>query len=357
MASATVAPAALEARGDWLPSWPLVRTRLLELRRRTGLMVTVILLTAGLPLLILALRLLFHAVDPSSYGPAGSPSVFTTISEVMASFGFIAGAVLGAAAGSGDLTDGVFRHLVITGRSRVALYLARIPAALAILVPCIAVAFLALSLVTTFAGTAAPATIQLPNGVGLSTHLSQSQFDVWATSHPREAIVAFFNGVVQQGQAAQLVHAQLGGMYHAYVASQLGSLNPAANEMTKVGLWILCYAVVGLLVGLGLGSVMGQRTVPTIILIALQLVITPILANTVIPYFINGQRLVVGLALDQLRPAYLTAGQVHGPGHRVSGGGQLNIPPMPTWAMVAVISGWVVAWTVLGAWRMRTRDA
>jgi hypothetical protein len=30
----------------------------------------------------------------------------------------------------------------------------------------------------------------------------------------------------------------------------------------------------------------------------------------------------------------------------------LEIPPMPTWAMIAVIADW----SVIGAWRMVTRD-
>ena len=42
-------------------------------------------------------------------------------------------AVVGCTAGSVDLSEGMFRHLVITGRSRLALYFARIPAGLAIL--------------------------------------------------------------------------------------------------------------------------------------------------------------------------------------------------------------------------------
>jgi hypothetical protein len=29
----------------------------------------------------------------------------------------------------------------------------------------------------------------------------------------------------------------------------------------------------------------------------------------------------------------------------------------PTWAMIAVIVGWIVGWSVIGAWRMMTRDA
>ena len=30
---------------------------------------------------------------------------------------------------------------------------------------------------------------------------------------------------------------------------------------------------------------------------------------------------------------------------------------MPTWAMIAVIAGWIIAWSVIGAWKMATRDA
>ena len=38
----------------------------------------------------------------------------------MTEFGFIMAVTLGATAATTDLTDGMFRHLVITGRSRVA---------------------------------------------------------------------------------------------------------------------------------------------------------------------------------------------------------------------------------------------
>ena len=39
------------------------------------------------------------------------------------------------------------------------------------------------------------------------------------------------------------------------------------------------------------------------------------------------------------------------------GRGALGIPPMATWAMISVIVGWIVVWSVVGAWRMMTRDA
>ena len=80
--------------------------------------------------------------------------------------------------------------------------------------------------------------------------------------------------------------------------------------MAKIGLWLELDIGVGFLVGLGVGSLIGQRTVSTVLMIVLEIIVTPILAAHVIPYFINGQRVVVGIALDQLRPAGLAgAGQ------------------------------------------------
>ena len=77
-----------------------------------------------------------------------------------------------------------------------------------------------------------------------------------------------------------------------------------------------------------------------------------------IPYFLDGQRLVFGVAMDQLRPAGLAGGGGGGPGRALfGGGGALQIPPMPTWAMISVIVGWIVGWSGIGAWKMMTRDA
>jgi hypothetical protein len=130
--------------------------------------------------------------------------------------------------------------------------------------------------------------------------------------------------------------------------------------MAKIGLWLELEVGIGFLVGLGLGSLTGQRTTTTIVLIALEIIVTPLLARVQIPYFIDGQRLVIGVAMDQLRPAGLASGASGGggPGQLLFGGrGALGIPPMPTWAMISVIVGWIVGWSVFGAWRMMTRDA
>ena len=178
---------------SWIPSWGLITTKHLELRKRRGLMVVAVLLTVGLPVLVLGIRLLFHVVDPKSYGPAGSPSVFQFLCQPMAEFGFIIAATLGATAGTTDLTDGMFRHLVITGRSRLALYLARIPAGLSIVLPLVAVAFALVCLVTSFAGTPQPASVGV-NGISVPAQLSQAQLKSWILQHPQQYDQAFANG-------------------------------------------------------------------------------------------------------------------------------------------------------------------
>lgn len=348
----------------WLPTWGLITSRLLELRKRRVLMVVSAVLIVGLPVLVLGLRMLFHAIDPKSYGPAGTPGVFQILCDPLANFGFIVAAAIGATVGTSDLSDGMFRHLVITGRSRVALYLARIPVGLSVVLPLVALAFTINCLVTSYAGTPQPTSV----GVGAATipaHLSEPQLRNWITEHPRQAANAFENGPPPAGKGTGPVRPSISTEYSAYLDAENGQLNPAVNEMVKIGLWIELDVAVGLIVGLGLGSFAGQRTVPIILLIILQIIITPPLANTIIPYFLDGQRLLFGIALDQLRPAGMAAGGGPGPGggHGIvgraifGGSGALGIPAMPTWAMISVIAGWVVGWTGIGAWRMATRDA
>jgi len=141
---------AAPAIGAWLPTWALITTKTREIRKRRGLMITAAVLIVAPTVLLYGLRLLFHAVDPHSYGLAGDPAIFSQLTNLTAEFGFIAAAALGAAAATTDLSEGMFRHLVITGRSRLALYLARIPAGLAILIPLVALAFAMNCLVTSY---------------------------------------------------------------------------------------------------------------------------------------------------------------------------------------------------------------
>ncbi len=179
-------------RGSWIPTWGMITTRFMELRRRRGLMIALIAVYIGIPAVFLVVRLISHAVDPKSFGPAGGYTIFTTlVLAFMYVFGFIVAAVVGCTAGSSDLTDGMFRHLVITGRSRLALYFARIPAGLAIVIAMVAVGYTIVCAVCVFA---AP-TQDNYDGVIVPQGLSRPALDSWAASHADEVICDFnYNG-------------------------------------------------------------------------------------------------------------------------------------------------------------------
>ena len=90
-------------------------------------------------------------------------------------------------------------------------------------------------------------------------------------------------------------------------------------------------------------------------LIVFQMILTPILSAVDIKGL---QRSVVGLAMTRLEPSGLPA--AFGlPG--VAGGirphGAASPLPESATEAVCVIVAWLAAWTVLGAWRMMTRDA
>ena len=59
--------------GAWLPTWDLITTKNLEIRKRRGLMITMVVLIVVPTVLFYGLRLLFHAVDPHTYAPGRQP--------------------------------------------------------------------------------------------------------------------------------------------------------------------------------------------------------------------------------------------------------------------------------------------
>jgi hypothetical protein len=285
--------------------------------------------------------------------------------------------MLGTTAATTDLAEGVFRQLVITGRSRWALYFARIPAGLAILVPLVGVTFGLVCVVTATQGSPQPSVVN-ESGVAIPLRLSEPQLRTWLLDHPDQAIQAFGPGpgsgpTPGPGQGAgpgtgpdsgtnsdavsAMVRNNLDTIYRFYHSDEVLQLNPSDRDMLDVGLWLELTVCAGFLVGLGLGSLLGQRTVSTILMITLQVIVTPLLGREPIPYFLDGQRILLGVALNQLKPAALASLGGSG-GLLMGGGGPLDgLPPMPTWAMITVIVGWLVGFTGLGAWRMATRDA
>ncbi len=370
-----------DRRGSWIPTGRMITTRIMELRHRRGLMIALILVNIGLPTVFLAIRLLMHAFAPKTYGPAGGYDVFTQlVAGVMYVFGFIVAATLGCTAGSIDLTEGMFRHLVVTGRSRLALYFARIPAGLAIIVPMVATGFAVVCVVCVLA---APKTINY-NGASVPAGLSQPAFEAWAGDHVDQVICDFPYGpevkvhvrcgytpsrgsYVIPGQpspngggvptAAQLRTDAIMIAHLDYLDFKRFFLSPSISLMVRSGLWLELEAVIGLIVGLGLGSLIGQRTVAVIIMIVLEVILTPVLSRAHIPHLINLQRGVVGLAMSHLEPYGLPLLFGGGGGGPNFGRTADFLVPETRTVAVCVIVAWLVGWTLLGAWRMAKRDA
>lgn len=106
---------------------------LLKLRKKRGTLIWVIVL-ALLPVIVLfTVKAIQHSSNPVKYGAAGGTSGFTDgVRLLCLFFGPLAAVLVGVEAGTGDVQAGVFRDLVVTGRSRLALFASRVPAALAV---------------------------------------------------------------------------------------------------------------------------------------------------------------------------------------------------------------------------------
>jgi ABC-type transport system involved in multi-copper enzyme maturation permease subunit len=121
----------------------LVRAEVLKLRKRRGLMVAAFAIPAG----ALALAALYLA---SRGRTIGGTDGFRQGMFILVQMTAVSAVLVGASAGAGDLAAGVFRDLVVTGRSRWQLFAARVPAALAITIATTAVGW-ALGIVLCFA--------------------------------------------------------------------------------------------------------------------------------------------------------------------------------------------------------------
>jgi hypothetical protein len=362
-----------DRRGSPIPTAGMITSRVMELRKRRGLMIALIVLNIGFPALFMLIRLLLHAFAPHANQPAGNDLIFKIlVAGFLPTFGFIMAATVGCTAGSRDLTEGMFRHLVVTGRSRLALYLARIPAGLAIVVPMIAIGYTIVCAVSVFA---APAFIDDSN-VNIPPGLSRAGFENWARDHAEPVICALDNGPVPGNVAcpgptawsksaltpgrpapARLEALAVKAASQDYPGYTRIFRYPPNSLMIEAGLWIELDAAVGFILGLGLASLMGQRTGPVILIIVFQIILMPILIGVAIPHLQDLQRAVVGLAVARLEPSGLPmAAGLPGVTGGVGGPGNVLLPESAPQAICVVI-GWLAGWTILGAWRMMTRDA
>jgi hypothetical protein len=342
-------------------------------------MIALIALNIGFPAVFLLIRLLAHAFAPHDNPPAGGDQIFVVLAGgFLPLFGFIVAATVGCTAGSRDLTEGMFRHLVVTGRSRLALYLARIPAGLAIVLSLVAIGYTIVCAVCVFA---APAFVD-DNNANMPPGLSRAGFEHWARDHAEPVICSLpYNGrtpgnvtcagppgwsksAITPAQpapaAVEAFAAKIAKQDYSGPNGYTGIRRyPPVSLMIKAGLWLGLEATAGFIIGLGLASLMGQRTVPVILLIVFQMILTPIFAVANVPHLQDLQRSLAGLAMARLEPSGLPIafGLPGVAGGLARPGAGLSLLPESATQAACVIIAWLVGWTVLGAWRMMTRDA
>jgi hypothetical protein len=115
----------------------MISAEFLKLRKRRSLYWWSVILTCVTVPVVYAVLAILHLTDAAKYGPAGGASNLGNSLQALSLLGGLAGVMIGATAGAGDLGAGVFRDLVATGRSRLALFGVRLPGALLLFVPLI----------------------------------------------------------------------------------------------------------------------------------------------------------------------------------------------------------------------------
>lgn len=146
----------------------MVGADFLKLRKKRGTLVWALVLAVAPLVIYFIIKGLQHSSSPAEHSPAGGISGFEDAMPVLAVFfGPLAAIMIGVDAGAGDVAAGVFRDLVVTGRSRLALFASRVPAALGLcwLVVLVAYAVMALGTYTLASGTPTPGAALILNGL------------------------------------------------------------------------------------------------------------------------------------------------------------------------------------------------
>jgi hypothetical protein len=106
----------------------------LKLRKKRGTLIWALVLAVAPVVIFFVVGAILHASNPGKYEAAGGAHNFRLGVRLLGGllFGPLAAILIGVEAGTGDASAGVFRDLVVTGRSRLALFASRVPAAVAL---------------------------------------------------------------------------------------------------------------------------------------------------------------------------------------------------------------------------------
>lgn len=158
--------------GSWLTIAAQMTTAdFLKLRKKLGTVIWSLLVAIAPLVIFFIVRAVQHSSNPAANQPAGGVDGYLDALRVVgAVFGPLAAILIGAEAGAGDVAVGVFRDLVATGRSRLALFATRVPAAIALswIVAGAAYAILVIGVYALAAGSPTPSASDILDGLGFT---------------------------------------------------------------------------------------------------------------------------------------------------------------------------------------------
>jgi ABC-type transport system involved in multi-copper enzyme maturation permease subunit len=123
----------------------MVNAEWLKLWKRRGLMWWSLALSVGVVSVVFTILEILHLNNPAHYDPPGGIGGLQGSIIGLSLAGSVAAILIGSAAGTGDVSTGVFRDLVATGRSRWSLFFARVPGALLVYLPIITLGYIVIA--------------------------------------------------------------------------------------------------------------------------------------------------------------------------------------------------------------------
>jgi hypothetical protein len=228
----------------------LIRAEVLKLRRRRGMLAIAAASTIGAVLLAFTVSAVQHASDPGKYGPAGGLGNYLGVISFLTIMVVVVGAIVGSTAGAQDLETGVFRDSAATGRSRLALFGARIPGALAVVLPltAVAAALSAVAAVALSGSLAAPTASAIVAGTSgvlvagvLSTVIAVALAALIGSRGPVIAIVLAFELAISQ---LLLGLSFLGDVREAIPHAALARIGHSPDQALPIGLGVAFIVVI-----------------------------------------------------------------------------------------------------------------
>ena len=216
----------------------MIGAEILKLRRNRGVMAFALVLSVGVLVILYGVTVVQHASNPHKYGPAGGIDGFKHgVTSLALFFGMLAAILLGSEAGTADLSSGVFRDLVATGRSRLALFAVRAPAAILVTLAFSAAGF-ALAVIAAFVfpgGSPTPTLTMILQSAGwivvANTLLVGFAVGVGSLTGSRAMTLTAVIGWQVVATSVLLNISSLGSARDGLLTAALGQLTPFAGEI------------------------------------------------------------------------------------------------------------------------------